>query len=170
MDAFRKYDYLSQRRLHLHLAIPTVSVPEGKAIGFDLSKLHWNEVKFLEDDGSGLHSDMNTIPKDTGGIYMFQVKSEILPNQVKYPLYIGRARYSNSDYNLQYRCKSYKRDKRPSIKNMIRLWGPNLYISYTTIGDNTTIDDIESWLIGTILPACNSVITNVSIKEAVSMF
>lgn len=47
---------------------------------------------------------------------------------------------------------------------------PHLYIYYTTLSDNEQIDDLEKWLIGTILPAFNSRIDNVSIKDAVNMF
>ncbi|MGC7946871.1 hypothetical protein [Bacillus toyonensis] len=171
MDAFEKHEYLAPRRIEIQLAIPTISEPEGLAVDFDLDELTWNEAKFLTDDGSALHTDMSNIPNNTGGIYMFQVKSDILPHQVRYPLYIGRAHYTGrSSYSLRTRCRSYRGDERLSIQKMIKYWGPHLYISYTTLGSNEEIDDIESWLIGTILPAFNSRIDNVSIKEAVSMF
>lgn len=170
MDAFEKHEYLAPRRIEIQLAIPTISEPEGLAVGFNLDELTWNEVKFLNDDGSALHTDMGNIPNDTGGIYMFQVKSDILPHQVRYPLYIGRARYNGSSYSLRSRCRSYISDDRLSIQKMIKYWGPHLYISYTTLGSNEEIEDIESWLIGTIIPTFNAKIDNVSIKSAVRMF
>jgi len=170
MDAFEKHDYLSPRRIPIQLAIPTITEPEGLAVGFNLDGLTWNEAKFLTDDGSALHTDMNNIPKNTGGIYIFQLKSDILPNQIRYPLYIGRAQYNGSSYSLRSRCRTYISDERLGIQKMIKYWGPHLYISYTTLASNDEINDIEKWLIGTILPAINSRIDNISIKAAVSMF
>ncbi|WP_214691172.1 MULTISPECIES: hypothetical protein [unclassified Exiguobacterium] len=168
MEAF---DYLSKKRLQIHLAIPTISEPEGLAVNYNLETLEWKEIKFLDDTGENFHSQINNIPNNTGGLYMFQVKSDILPELVKYPLYIGRARNSDGNYSLRSRCKTYKNaTTRPKIKRMVDTWGPHLYIYYTELSDNQLIDDLEKWLIGTILPEFNSRIDNVSIKDAVKMF
>ncbi|WP_243388502.1 hypothetical protein [Bacillus kexueae] len=169
MNAFEKHEYLSARKEHFQLSIPTIAPRRGKAVGYDINQLSWNEVKFLKDDGT-LHDDMSTIPNDTGGIYIFRIKSDLIPNVINYTMYIGRAQYNNGTYSLRSRCRRYITDTRLSIQKMINYWGPYLYISYTTIDDNELIVDLEKFLIASVLPVYNPEIDEVEIKEAKRMF
>jgi hypothetical protein len=169
MDAFDKHEYLSVRKEHFQLAIPTIAPRRDKAIGYDINQLNWNEVKFLNDAGE-LHDDMSSIPNDVGGIYIFRIKSDILPNIINYTMYIGRAQYNNGNYSLRARCRRYKNDPRMSIRKMIKYWGPYLYVSYTTLSDNELIVDLEKFLIASVLPVYNPAIDEVEVKEAKRMF
>ncbi len=166
---FELYEYLAARKEHFQLAIPTVVTPEGKAQHFDLNSLTWNEVKFMNDDGE-LHEDMSTIPNDKGGIYIFRVKSDLLPEIINYAIYIGRAQYNNATYSLRARCRRYHKDTRVGVRKMRNYWGEHLYISYSTIDDNELIVDLEKFLISSILPVYNAQIDDVEVREARNAF
>lgn len=115
----------------------------------------WQEVKFLDDAGDKLHTDMSKLPNDCGGIYAFVLKPEIIPKAHIYILYIGRCKYTNYQ-NLRKRCCEYINDRdRSKIFTMIHLWGNYLYICYLPLKDNDTIVKLEAELIETIFPPCN---------------
>lgn len=118
-------------------------------------KSEWKEVKFLDDNGEKLHTDMNKLPNDYGGIYVFVLKPEIIPKTHMYILYIGRCKYTTHQ-NLRKRCCEYFNEKsRPKISAMIHLWGKYLYIRYLPLKDNGIIKKLEDELIRTIYPPCN---------------
>lgn len=173
LDAFQShrgtdyegYEFLAARKEHFQLGIPTRTTPTGKAEDFNLNDLSWREVKFMDDSGE-LHSDMSTIPNDRGGIYIFRVKSDLLPEIINYTLYIGRALYTGTGYSLRKRCRSYHKDDRRSIDKMRHYWGSHLYISYSVIDDNELIEDLEKYLIAAILPVYNAQIDDVEVKSA----
>lgn len=126
----------------------------------------WQEVKFLDDTCLNLHSSMTMLPKDSGGIYIFVLKPEIIPNTHLYILYIGRARHTDKQ-NLRKRCSEYLKDGRPKIFTMIKTWGKDLYIRYMPLSDNNMIDKLESALIDAIFPPCNDRYPNKITREAV---
>ncbi len=142
---------------------------------FDCNGLPWTEVKFLTDDASHLHSDMDKLPKTSGGIYLFFVKSPILSNVVNYLMYIGMARLSNKN-SLRTRCKNYFYEYnsndviRPYIGTMIKQWGKYLYIRYINVDDNKTIENLEMKLIAAFNPPFNKEFDIRSIGRAVSAF
>jgi hypothetical protein len=125
----------------------------------------WQEVKFLDESCERLHASMEHLPNNTGGIYVFIAKPEIIPNTHLYILYVGRAFYTSSQ-NLRKRCSSYISDDRPKIYSMVRSWGKYLYIRYLPLTDNNTIDRLESELINTIFPPCNDMYPNRVIRMA----
>lgn len=129
----------------------------------------WNEVKFLDNTCNNLDNSMQNLPDDKGGIYIFIVKPEIVPNTHLYILYIGRAQNTASQ-NLKKRCCEYLNDTRPKIFAMKESWGKNLYIRYLPLTDNNIINKLEEELIEAILPPCNDKyprsITRAAVKQA----
>lgn len=123
LDAFEKFEYLAARKEPFQIAIPTIVERKGKVVGFDINSLVWNEVKFLQDDGKTLHADMDSIPNNSGGIYIFHIKSDVLPNVIRYTMYIGRAQNTDTTYSLKSRCRSYVKDERVSIKKWLNIGG-----------------------------------------------
>ncbi len=115
---------------------------------------HWHEVKFLNDTCDGFNSDIENVPSNEGGIYVFTIKSDIIRNAHIYILYIGRV-WSTPDQNLKKRFKEYYNDTRPKIMFMRETWGNNLYIKYLPLTDNVLISNLEEELIKAIIPPCN---------------
>jgi len=126
---------------------------------------NWQEVKFLDDSCQVLHSSMSSLPSDSGGIYIFILKPEIVPNTHLYILYIGRAK-NTPHQNLRKRCSQYIKDTRPKICIMRDSWGKNLFIRYLPLKDNDIIDRLEKELIKSIFPPCNDDYPDKVIKMA----
>lgn len=114
----------------------------------------WKEVKFLNDDASGLNSAIENVPNNCGGIYLFILKGQIIPTSHVYILYVGRVKHTNKQ-NLRKRLKEYFKDDRPKIKKMRTTWGKDLYIKYLPLSDNNVITSLEEELIRVIIPPCN---------------
>lgn len=114
----------------------------------------WHEVKFLNDDGSSLNDEINMVPNNCGGIYIFILKGNIIPQSHMYIMYVGRAQNTNNQ-NLRKRISNYIRDNRPKIVKMRRTWGKYLYVKYLPLEDNDIIRGLESELIRLIIPPCN---------------
>lgn len=128
----------------------------------------WKEVKFLDDACKELHSTMDLLPDDSGGIYVFVLKTNIIPNTHLYILYIGRAKITTHQ-NLKKRCKEYFNDTRPNILYMRETWGKHLYIRYLPLSDNNIIDKLEEELIRAVIPPCNEKypdVINLAMKAA----
>jgi hypothetical protein len=130
-----------------------------------LLQTDWQEVKFLDDSCDKLHNSMSNLPNNNGGIYVFIVKPNIIPDVHQYILYIGRARY-NERQNLKKRCREYLTDTRPKISLMREYWGKHLYIKYLPLSDNHIIDRLENELIRTVFPPCNDKYPDKVIREA----
>lgn len=129
----------------------------------------WNEVKLLDSNGCK-NSQMDTIPNNTGGIYLFIAKTHILPESHMYLMYVGRA-HCTTKQNLRKRCCGYPTEKkRPKIQRMVEQWGQYLYVKYLPVQDNHTIDTIEAELINKILPPFNDEIPDQNIRDAVKAF
>ena len=129
--------------------------PEIKKI---VSK-EWKMVKYMNDYGTKLNSDIDSIPDDAGGVYLFLLKPEILPGVHLYIMYIGRVRRMKN-YSLRQRCKEYYSDTRPKIAMMRELWGAQLYFRYLVLEDNELIAEVEKELLRVIIPPCNTKIPN----------
>lgn len=127
----------------------------------------WCEAKFLDDAGTTLHSDMNNIPNDKGGIYIFIAKPAIVPDTHLYIFYIGRAKIT-ARQNLKKRCSEYPKDERNKIISMINSYGKYLYIRYLPLNDNDLIDRLEQELINKILPPFNDRIPDKIINSAIN--
>lgn len=128
-------------------------------------KGNWQEVKFLNDDCSGLNSSISNVPNDSGGIYIFILRGGIIPYSHDYIMYIGRAKYTDSQ-NLRKRVKEYLNDDRPKIMRMRETWGKSLYIKYLPLKDNKIISELEEELIRVIIPPFNEEYSPKIIRQA----
>lgn len=130
----------------------------------------WEEKKFLESDGR-LHGEMNELPNNFGGIYLFVAKPNLIPNSHFFLMYVGRARYTEN-HNLRVRCRRYIKAelKRPKIKRMVEDWGQYLFVRYLPLKDNELIARVEEELINKVLPPFNDEIPNKDIRDAVKAF
>ena len=114
----------------------------------------WKEIKFLNDEGSDINPIISDVPNNCGGIYIFYLRSGIIPNSHEYIMYIGRVKYTEYQ-NLRKRFKEYIKDNRPKITIMREMWGKKLYIRYLPLSDNNTIEKLEEELIRVIIPPFN---------------
>ena len=140
----------------------------------NIRKTHWKETKYLNDSGRDLNANVKRINNKTGGIYLFVIKSEVLPKISEYLVYIGRAQYTNT-HNLRVRVKKYFKEymsdyERPKIVRMMTSWGNNLYLKYVEINDNDVIIKLEARLINTLLPPFNDEIPDKKIRKAIKAF
>lgn len=130
-----------------------------KDIGKTLQEQSWSDyIKYLDADGN-LSEELNQIPENEGGIYIFFIQGQTLPKMEMYPAYIGRALHTD-DQNIQKRVKCYLREskgnKRPKIIQLFESWKDFLYIKYFHTSDNSLIETGEKVLIRAILPPFNS--------------
>ena len=140
----------------------------------DLSFENWRTIKFLNEDGTAFSDEINTLPNDRGGLYLFFVKCPIITGITEYPLYIGRAQYT-ANQNLRKRIREYflqhaKEDERPRIKKMIRYWGAQLYVSFKEIDDNSNTIEFEKRLINSLLLPFNTQIPDSELGETIQAF
>jgi hypothetical protein len=92
----------------------------------DLSFENWIKIKYLNANANDLNGDVENIPNNTGGLYMFYVKCEIIAGITEYPLYVGRAQYTEHQ-NLRKRVKEYfhkfaNKNERPKVTRMFKYW------------------------------------------------
>ncbi|MCD0487921.1 hypothetical protein LPB86_06755 [Pedobacter sp. MC2016-14] len=142
--------------------------------GLDLSLQRWTTIKYLNFEGNCLNKMVNSIPNNVGGLYMFSIRCEIIPGMTEFPVYIGRAQYTNSQ-NLRKRCKEYYQkyslsNERPKITRMFKYWSGQLYLSYIIIENNNDIIDLEKSIINSLLLPFNSEIPDIEIRQAVKAF
>jgi len=164
------YNIMSESRIHFILNTALWDEFDDKIKNIIHSFGTWAEIKFLDKNGN-YNPELDTIPNDKGGIYIFIAKTGILPADTHlYLMYIGRA-FCTETENLRKRCKKYSaKQDRPKISRMIQQWGKYLYIRYLPLDDNRMIDNIESELINKIIPPCNDKIPNKNIQRAVKAF
>lgn len=115
----------------------------------------WDKIKFLSEDGKTINQDIINVPDNMGGIYLFLLKPNIIPEMHLYIMYIGRAR-RRKDFSLRKRCRDYLKDTRPNIAYMREQWGKDLYFYYLPLENDDTIEMVERELIRVIIPPCNS--------------
>lgn len=131
----------------------------------------WKTFKYIDEFGN-LSDWISHVSCDTGGIYLFYVSPEIIPERQRVLLYVGRAQKSKTQ-NLRKRIteyyKYYESDQwdRPKIKQMFRCWSKYLYCSYLEIDDNDLVIRLEAEIINRLLPPCNAAIPNQDISVAV---
>lgn len=128
----------------------TISADVKEAISTE-----WQNIKFLNEDGTKINEDIINVPDDCGGVYLFLLKPDIITNLHRYIMYIGRAKRGNN-FSLRKRCRSYLNDTRPLVVSMIELWGKELYFFYLPLDNDDFIDKVEEELLRVIIPPCNS--------------
>jgi len=140
----------------------------------DLNFDTWNIIKYLNDDANGFSEEIENLPNDRGGLYLFFAKCNILTGITEYPFYIGRAQLTDGQ-NLRKRCREYytkfaRDNERPKITKMINYWGKDLYLAYKEIDDNDDIVDFEKKLINSLLLPMNDEIPDQEIRESIKAF
>jgi hypothetical protein len=162
--ALRKLNYFVYEELWNRCTIPMVDISFDK----------WISLKYLNNDGNGFSDEINSVPPDSGGLYLFYVKCPLIVGMTEYPFYIGRAQLTKSQ-NLRKRVKEYfykykKTDERPKITKMFEYWGKDLHLAYIVLKDNDTIIEFEKNLINSLLLPMNDEIPDTKIKQAIKAF
>lgn len=131
----------------------------------------WIEFKYFSDDNSTINAAIEDVPNTCGGIYLFYIKADVIPEIHLYLAYIGRAR--STDYqNLRKRIREYEAEtKRFKICELKRHWSSYLYVRYLPLPqvNNDLIDELEDELIKATLPPFNDKypkVYNQAIKSA----
>lgn len=140
----------------------------------DLQLVNWTTIKYLNQDGDDFHDDIDRIPNDTGGLYMFSINCPVIPGRTEFPVYIGRAQLTENQ-NLRKRCREYftkfaREDERPKITRMFKYWAKELYLSFMPLAQNQVIIDFEKKLINSLLLPFNDEIPEKEISQAVKAF
>ena len=136
----------------------------------DFSK--WSSIKLISPDGDKFSDEIEAVPKDVGGIYVYCIQPEIIPTCGSYIMYIGMTAKQSLNTRIQQYQKEigndYKRDK---IHRLFKKWGKYVYVHFLPVdASDVTIELLEERLIAALLPPCNSRITVKSIKRAVNAF
>lgn len=142
--------------------------------GINLDFSSWRTVKYLNDDATALNSNISSIPNREGGLYLFFVKCPIIKGITEYPLYVGRAQYTENQ-NLRKRIKEYfqhfvNESERPKITRMIKYWGPDLHVAYLPLKNNSAIINLEKDIINSTLFEMNDQIPDIQISNAIKAF
>jgi len=144
------------------------------SVGLNLSFENWTSVKYLDATSSGLNAEVDTIPNDVGGLYLFYVPCRVVPGITEFPFYIGRAQKTDSQ-NIRKRVKEYfqhfaRDNERPKIYRMLKVWGPQLRLAYYPLPTNQTIVNLEKDIINSLLLPMNDQIPDKEIKAAITAF
>ena len=69
-----------------------------------IQSLTWsNYIKYLDSEGK-LSKELDDLPNNSGGLYLFFIQGTTVPASEKYLAYIGRAKYTDTE-NIQKRVK-----------------------------------------------------------------
>lgn len=118
--------------------------------------------------------EVENVPNNSGGLYMFYVKCEIVSGITEYPLYVGRAQYTEHQ-NLRKRVKEYfqkyaKNNERPRITKMFKYWASELHLAYFPLDENDGINELEKQFINSLLLPMNTKIPDIEISQAINAF
>jgi hypothetical protein len=140
----------------------------------DLKFDNWQKIKYLNISADDFHVDVNNVPNNSGGLYLFYVRCEIISGVTEFPLYIGRAQLTDGQ-NLRKRVKEYfqhfaRNNERPKITRMFKYWAGELHLAYHPLTDNADIISLEKQLINCLLLPMNDEIPDKETKDAVKAF
>lgn len=160
----RKLEYIPHTDLWNKFKVTTI----------DLAFTNWTSIKYLNDDATDFNKDIEKVPNDKGGLYLFYVKCPIIIGITEYPFYIGRAQLT-ANQNLRKRVREYfthfaREDERPKITKMINYWGQDLHLAFLTLPDNFSVVDFEKKLINSLLLPMNDKIPDQEISQGISAF
>lgn len=135
---------------------------------------NWIKIKYLNEIADGFGDEVENIPNNEGGLYMFYIKCEIISGITEFPLYVGRAQYTEHQ-NLRKRVKEYfqkyaKNNERPKITRMFKYWDSELHLAYMTLEENEEINELEKQFINSLLLPMNTKIPDTEISQAVNAF
>lgn len=139
-------------------------------LNFDL----WTKIKYLNERGDSFSDQINSIPNDQGGLYLFYVSCQTIKGITEFPLYIGRAQLTENQ-NLRKRIKTYfqkyrNNAERPKLFRMLRIWGKELRVAYIVLNSNIITVETEKKLINSLLLPMNDEIPDKKIKDAIKAF
>ncbi|MCM1213827.1 MAG: hypothetical protein NC331_01005 [Lachnospiraceae bacterium] len=120
---------------------------------------YMKKIKYFGNNSNMLSSEVNDLPDDSGGVYIYSIENGIVPSLGSYIMYVGRARKTKSE-NLRARAKShysqYKRhEENERLERLFDSWDQYVYFSYLPINGNNLIDLVEEQLITALTPPCN---------------
>ena len=135
-----------------------------------LKTANWHTVKYFNENYD-YNDAVRLIKNDTGGVYIFYVSPEVIPERQRILMYVGRAHISESQ-NIRKRIMEYKtylppNYQRPKVSTMMSEWKDFLFCSYIELDNNELIDKIEKELINKLIPPFNDLIPDKTIGEAV---
>ena len=138
----------------------------------DFSK--WKSVKLI--DNGKFSRDLSKISTKYGGIYVYCIEPNVIPNCGCYVMYIGKATKTPGE-NLRHRVQSYDRfltdsTSRPRLHRLFSKWGNYVYVHFLSVdASEDIITALEDRLIGAFAkPPCNAEVRVKSIKYAVRAF
>lgn len=172
-DAFDLGTQLHNRKIQVILSDELWSKFPSKKLNLDFK--NWKSIKYLKEDCSGfITSEINKIPNDKGGLYLFYIPCDIIPPITYFPFYIGRAQKTKNQ-NLRKRIKEYFQHysndvERPKIYRMLRTWGSKIRVAYLELDDNSETINLESEIINTLLLPMNDKIPDKIIGKAIKAF
>ncbi len=163
----------------LHMKKLTYVLSEEQRLNFNhpninLDFSNWNSIKYLNNQATGISDEIDSIPNDVGGLYLFYLPCSIIPSISAFPFYIGRAQYTPSQ-NLRKRVREYfnhynTNKERPKIYRMLRTWGKVIRLAYYPLQSNEDIIQIEADIINALLFPMNDKIPNKTVSEAIKAF
>lgn len=142
--------------------------------GLNLALDQWSTIKYLNEAGDDFSDEIDDLPNDNGGLYLYSVRCPIIPGMTNYPVYIGRA-LKTEHQSLRARCRSYfttyaRNDERPLIHRMFKYWGKELYLSFLPLEDNAMTIEYEKRLVNALLLPCNDAYMDIEVRQAKKAF
>ena len=139
--------------------------------GIDVDYSKWDHVKMIE--SGNLSEEINRIPSDYGGIYVYAIVPPVIPTCGVYLMYIGKATKTQSE-NLRARVRAYKKQfgkkyNRSKLHTLFTQWGEYVYVYYLPMDSSAEdIKELEDRLIAAYgKPPCNKEVLIKSVKDAV---
>jgi hypothetical protein len=152
-------------------------LPSNLWATFDRSVLNiiqeseWHTFKYFK-NVNVVSDEINKVSNSSGGIYIFYVSPEIIPERHRTLMYIGRC-HNSGNQNLRKRLREYlgylpPNYDRPKIAIMMSEWQEDLFCSYIELKQlsDDEIDEIEKELINKLLPPFNEQIPDIKISGA----
>jgi len=171
-SAFDLGEQLALKTIEYKLHQDLWGVYNLSAVNLDFAT--WTKIKYLNAAGTGLHANVDTVPNNSGGLYLFYLECPVITGLTEYPFYVGRAQFT-AGQNLRKRVKEYYQhyvlnNERPKITKMLKYWGNELHLAYKTLPNNAATIDFEKKLINTLLLPMNDQIPDQEIRQAVQAF
>lgn len=132
------------------------------------------KIKYFNDDTRKLSEEVDKLPNNKGGIYLYVIENPIIPNSGSYIMYVGRARKTASE-SLKKRAKSHyaqyiRHEENERLERLFDNWWSYIYFIYVPIDENDEIDLIEDELITALTPPCNKEYPSPQIRKKLSAF
>lgn len=141
---------------------------ENRKSVIDLQRMR--KIKYFE--GEQLSDDIDAMPADKGGIYIYMIQNPVIPDCGTYIMYVGRAR-KTANQNLRNRAKSHysqyiRHEENERLERLFDHWKKYLYLLYLPIEGNDEIDLAEDELILALAPPCNKKYPSPKIRRKLS--